>query len=135
MGGILNSEAFPTMGLELLSLLCLCLMHARTHTHTQFGCYRFLLPTSPHSMHSRTPTLLHALQQSLGKGLLRFQSAGPQHFSRQLYFLTAFQMDASGLIVYHGTHTQALISPHSFFGHRVSLCFGGHGNLSPKHIL
>lgn len=55
-------------------------------------------------------------QQSFVKEPLTLRTQGPQHFIGQLFVLTAFQMDASGLIVYHGTHTQALVSPHSSLG-------------------
>ena len=142
MGGILNSEPFPTTGLELVSPLSLCLMcaRARTHTHTHTHTYTLAAKDSHSQLFliQRTPAprfFYTSLQQSLRKGLLCFQSTGPPAFQQAVVFLNAFQMDASGLIVYHGTHTQALISPHSFFGHRVSLCFSGHGNLSSKHIL
>lgn len=43
-------------------------------------------------------------------------------------------MDASGLVVYHGTHVGSCF-PSFFFGPQVSLCFSGHGNLPSKHIL
>ena len=108
---------------------------AHTHTHT-IWLLRILAPNF-----SSFNSLLHPDSFILfsTKVWVRvcsiFKASVPQHLSRQLCFLTAFQMDASGLIVYHGTHTQALISPYSFFGHRVSLCFSGHGNLSSKHIL
>lgn len=73
---------------------------------------------------------ISVIQQSFVKEPLTLRTQGLQHFIGQLFVLTAFQMDASGLIVYHGTHTQALVSPHSSLGTKF-LCVSVVTEISP----
>ena len=130
---ILNSEHFRQQNLGFSSLPSLLLPDAQAHT---IWLLRILIPSfSPLNSFPHPYSFILVSSKVWLRACSISRALVLQHFSRQLCFLTAFQMDASGFIVYHGTHTQALISPHSFFGHQVSLCFSGYGNLSSKHIL
>lgn len=118
--GILNWEHFQQQNLDFPSLdsLCLCLSLFRclslSHTNTHYlaakdSCSQLF----PIQFIPPQPSFLSVIQQHLAKELLHLGSFGVPAFQQAVVFFTVFQMDASGLVVYHGTHTQALVSPHS----------------------
>lgn len=97
--------------------------HAQTYT---IWLLVILVPNfSPYNSFPHTHSLISDICQSFAKKLHWCSSI----WEARVLFLTAFQMDASGLIVYHETHA-ALASPHSSLGTRF-LCASVATEISP----
>lgn len=130
-------RAFPTTesGLLFSSFPSLSLSLSHTQTYPLW-LWRILVPnfflcnSLPH-----TYPFISVIQQSFAKELLHFQSTGTPAFQQTIVF---FDCNPDGCFrprcLLWDTHTGSCF-PSFFFGHQVSLCFSGHGNLSSKYIL
>lgn len=121
--------AFPTTKPGLLfSPLSVSLSFALMHKHTRV---EFLSPTFHRQRIPTSPSFISAVQRGLAKELLHFRD----HAGGQCVFLDCIPDGRFRTrCLPWDTHVGSCF-PSFFFGHQVSLCFSGHGNLSSKHIL
>lgn len=130
-GWILNFQHFQQQNLGFSSLpslsLCLPVFLSHAQTHTSW----ILVPNFSHTTPSHSLSFISAVQQSLAKRSCSI--SGPS--GRQCVFLDSVPDGCfRPRCLLWDTHVSSCF-PSFFFGHQVSLCFIGHGNLSSKHIL